>query len=181
MKWPARIVVCVLPLALTGCFHRAHQASQPALAPTLKLPPAAKPSTVPVELPPSVATIPTRPVPTIHTAPLPSEGHKPAIRHRRQAVKAPEQANAPTAEVSAIGQLSSGDPYSFRRQTEESIAATERGLNTINRRLNDQEQKTATHIREFLKQARQALTSGDVDGAHTLAAKAGVLLAELIR
>ena len=32
--------------------------------------------------------------------------------------------------------------------------------------------KTAAQIREFLKQARQALTSGDVDGAHTLAVKA---------
>ena len=49
----------------------------------------------------------------------------------------------------------------------------------INRRLNDQEQKTAEHIREFIKQAKAALASGDVDGASTLAAKAKVLLTEL--
>jgi hypothetical protein len=49
----------------------------------------------------------------------------------------------------------------------------------LNRSLNDQEQKTAAQIREFLKQAREALASGDVDGAHTLAAKAKVLLSEL--
>jgi ribosomal protein S20 len=83
--------------------------------------------------------------------------------------------------VSAIGQLSSGDPAEFRRQTENDIAATERGLKSINRSLNDQEQKTAAHIRDFLKQARQALASGDVDGAHTLTAKAKVLLSELSR
>jgi hypothetical protein len=47
--------------------------------------------------------------------------------------------------------------------------------------LNDQEQKTAEHIREFLKQAKAALASGDVDGASTLAAKAKVLLSELQR
>jgi len=52
-------------------------------------------------------------------------------------------------------------------------------LNGINRQLSDQEAKTAAQIREFLKQAREALTSGDVDGAHTLAVKAKVLLEEL--
>ena len=53
------------------------------------------------------------------------------------------------------------------------------GLNGITRQLSDQEQTTAAHIREFIKQAREALKSGDVDGASTLAAKAKVLLQEL--
>jgi len=61
----------------------------------------------------------------------------------------------------------------------DSIAATERQLNGIDRVLSKQEQKTARQVREFLKQAREALNSGDVDGAHTLAAKARVLLGEL--
>jgi hypothetical protein len=59
------------------------------------------------------------------------------------------------------------------------IATTERGLNGITRSLNEQEQKTAAQIREFLKQAREALATNDVDGAHTLAVKAKVLLSEL--
>ena len=83
--------------------------------------------------------------------------------------------------VSAIGELSSGDPSSFRQQTEDSIAAIERGLSGINRPLGDPEQRTADHIREFLKQAKSALASGDVDGAHTLAVKAQVLLTELTK
>jgi phosphoribosylformimino-5-aminoimidazole carboxamide ribonucleotide (ProFAR) isomerase len=61
----------------------------------------------------------------------------------------------------------------------DSIAATERGLTGITRSLNDQEQKTAAQIKEWLKQAHSALDSGDVDGAHTLAAKAKALLTEL--
>ena len=61
----------------------------------------------------------------------------------------------------------------------DSITATERGLNGIHRTLSTQERKTVAQIRRFLKQAKQALTSGDVDGAHTLAAKAKVLLSEL--
>jgi hypothetical protein len=74
-----------------------------------------------------------------------------------------------------------GDAPDLRRQAQDSMAATERGLNGIGRKLNDQEQKTAKQIREFLKQAREALTSGDADGAVTLAAKAKVLLSELLR
>ena len=34
-------------------------------------------------------------------------------------------------------------------------------------------------MREFLKQAKEALITGDEDGANTLAAKAKVLLSEL--
>lgn len=67
----------------------------------------------------------------------------------------------------------------MRYETEQSIASVEHGLKDINRQLSDQDQKTATQIREFLKQARTALNAGDVDGAHTLALKAKVLLGEL--
>jgi hypothetical protein len=93
-------------------------------------------------------------------------------------------ANAPPAAgenpgVSAVGQLSSGEPSDLRQQTADSIAAIDRGLNGIGRQLNGQEQKTAAQIRQYLKQAREALASGDVDGARTLAAKAKVLLGEL--
>jgi hypothetical protein len=80
-----------------------------------------------------------------------------------------------------VGQLSTGDSTEQRREASDSLAATERGLNGINRSLNDQEQKTAAHIREYIKQARTALNSGDVDGASTLAAKARLLLGELVR
>jgi hypothetical protein len=111
---------------------------------------------------------------------------KPPVRHRRPANPNPEEdANAPEAPpipapgVSALGELSSGDPTNLRQQTEDSIASIERALNSINRPLNDSELKTANQIREFLKQAKAALASGDVEGAHTLAAKAQVLLTEL--
>jgi hypothetical protein len=81
--------------------------------------------------------------------------------------------------VSAIGQLSSGGSSDTRSETSDTIAATEKGLNSVTRQLSDAEQKTAEHIREFLTQAQEALDSRDVDGAHTLADKAKVLLAEL--
>jgi hypothetical protein len=133
-----------------------------------------------VELPPAIVVIPAKP---IYNLKLPTEPIKEPSRHRRGSNKIAEETTevaanpAPTAP--AIGELSAGDPANFRHQTEDSIASIERGLNGINRPLDDSEQTTADHIREFLKQAKAALNSGDIDGAHTLAVKAKVLLDEL--
>jgi hypothetical protein len=109
------------------------------------------------------------------------EATKPPVHHKKPVPKNTQQASIGTPGVSAIGQLSVGEPSDLRRQTADSIASTERGLNSITRNLSDPEQKTASHIREFLKQARAAMNSGDVDGAHTLAVKAKILLGELTK
>lgn len=182
MKLPARTGLWLLPFLLTGCFHRHHQAQNVPIAPPLQQPePNLK--TTPVELPSSASTIPTEPTENAQ-APASPETPKPHPRHRKPAPSKPAQtevASNGTPGVSAIGQLSSGDPANYRQQTEESILTIEKGLNGINRSLSAPEQKTADHIREFLKEARTALASGDVDGAHTLAAKAKVLLAELTK
>jgi hypothetical protein len=180
MKSPARIVAWLLPFLLTACFHKNHPAPAEPYAPPISNVP--KPATTAVELPPSATTIPSEPLANDTAVP---QSPKPPAKHRRPP-KNPQsppdttqQAAVETPAVSAIGQLSSGDPADSRQQTVNSIAAIERGLNGINRTLNEQDQKTAAHIREFLKQARQALDSGDVEGARTLAAKAKVLLSEL--
>ena len=185
MKLPARIVAWMLPLLLTACFHKAHPAQTQALAPQVQSPQPATPApepTTPV-LPPTVVTTPVEPAtPSASTTTEPpKQTPKPPVAHKKPVNKNPQQASIPSPGVSAIGQLSSGDPADYRRQTEESIAAYERWLKSITRPLNDQDQRTVAHIREFLKQAHHALSSGDVDGAHTLAAKAHVLLNELSR
>lgn len=170
----------MLPLFLAGCFHHTHQPPAQQLAPSL---PAKQPlPTTPVELPATATTIPTQP---IENAKAPTEKQpRPRSHHRRPAdseevVNTPPDVPAAPPAVSAIGQLSSGDPVAYRSETVDSINAVERGLNGLNRNLSTPEQKTADHIREFLKEARAALATGDVDGAHTLAVKAKVLLDEL--
>ena len=187
MKLPARCtawvlpVAFVLPLFLTGCFlHKTGKAPVQPIAPPIQT--ASVPPQTP--LPPPEVTIPTKPPLTDPT--LPAQTPKPPIRRKKPPANTnantdTQQASIPSSGVSAIGQLSSGDPAGSRRQTEASIASTDRGLKAITRPLSDQEQKTAAHIREFLKQAGAALASGDVDGANTLAAKAKVLLSELQR
>ncbi len=178
MKTPARIVVWLLPFLLAGCFHKNNSQVQPLAPPIVDTPPP-KPAHA-TDLPPPVVTVPSQPSTTdasTQTQPPP----KPPVKHKKPAAKTTEQAAADTSPgVSAIGQLSTGAPSDLRRLTSDSIAAIERGLNGITRTLNDQEQKTAAQIREYLKQAKEALATGDVDGAHTLAEKAKVLLAELV-
>lgn len=180
MKLSARTAAWLLPLMLTACFHRHQQAKNPPTAPPLSNPPIA---TTRVDLPPSADTIPPQPT---RNAKAPTE-ERPKPHHRRpkaqpQAPAQEEVANvAVPPAVSAIGQLSSGDPVDVRRETEESIISIDKTLSGIHRPLSDSEQKTAEHIREFIKEARAALASGDVDGARTLAAKAKVLLAELTK
>ena len=188
MKVRAITVAWLMPLLLTACFHKTrHTLPQSYMPPPSTVP---TPSTATVQLPPSATTIPSQPLASgIHLEPA----RKTRVKHWKHVDKTAQQTantappvvnTAPPApaeipEVSAIGTLSSGDPSDMRRETADSIAATERGLNGLGRALSDSEQKTAAQIREFLKQASMALASGDVDGAHTLAAKAKVLLGEL--
>jgi outer membrane biosynthesis protein TonB len=187
MKSPAGRVVGLLPLLLlAGCFHfhKSNQNQVQTLAPPIEDAPPPKPAPSPTDLPPPVVTVPAQ-TPPPAPAPEPEEKPKPPVKHKKPASTPPPAANTtqqaaiPNPGVSAIGQLSSGEPSDLRQQTQNSITATERGLSGINRALSDQEKKTADHIREFLKQAKAALSTGDVDGAATLAAKAKVLLGEL--
>ncbi|MFY9854895.1 MAG: hypothetical protein WAK26_13555 [Terracidiphilus sp.] len=178
----ATIAVCLLPFFLTGCFHKTQQTPAVALAPPIVDTPPAKPLPSPTDLPPPVVTPPAQTAAPVAetTEPTPPPA-KPSPAHKRPPTKNTQLAMNGGAGVSAIGQLSSGDPSDLRQQTENSLAATERGLNSINRQFSGQEKKTAAQIREFLKQARVALASGDADGASTLAEKAKVLLGELIQ
>jgi ribosomal protein S20 len=177
MKLSARCAAWLLPLLLTGCIHKTHVAQNQPLAPPIEDAPPPKPEPSPTNLPPPEVTIPMQPTQAQITPP-PEPVKKPA-KHKKPANTNPQVASTGTPAVSAIGQLTTADSPNMRQQTDASIESTEKALNGISRTLNDQEQKTAAQIREFLKQAREALTAGDVDGAHTLAIKAKVLLDEL--
>ncbi|MGD0628942.1 MAG: hypothetical protein ABR987_06295 [Terracidiphilus sp.] len=176
----ARNVAWLLPFLLTGCFHfgKTQIQQDQVLAPIANLP---KPPLVHPDLPDEALVIPDQPLATdadMEQEPVPAARHRRPVKPVQQAANTPPEP-AETPGVSAIGQLSSGEPMDLRLETSDWIADTERGLNGLRRRLSGPEQKTAGQIKEYLRQAREALISGDVDGAHTLAAKAKVLLSEL--
>lgn len=182
MKTPLKCVLCVLPLVLAGCIHKNEQAqNQPLAPPVIDTPPPA-PVPSPTDLPPPVVTTPPAEKPQVQEQPPAPPAQKPARRPARRAkpeTKPAEQTANSVPAVAAIGQLTPGDSSDLRSQTEQSIQSVEQGLKGVTRGLSDQEQKTVAQIREFIKQARAALGSGDVDGAHTLALKAKVLLSEI--
>jgi outer membrane biosynthesis protein TonB len=192
MKLPAKYAAVLLPLLLSGCTHKNNQAQvqQPALAPPIVDAPPPPEPTQPTDLPPPVVTPPKPATDANANNPPPPPPPKP--KHKKPVQKPADQpASATTTQQasnaaeggkpveSAIGQLSTGDPADVRTETEDSIAATEKSLRALGRKLSDQEEKTAEQITEFLKEAKKALTTGDVEGAQTLAAKAKVLLGEL--
>jgi len=174
----AALLLAILPC---GCVHKEKAQVQPPLAPPIEDAPPSKPDNAPVNLPPPVVTIPQQTPPKVTQAP-PPPAPKPAPRHHKKQSEGTQEAeNNPPPEVSAAGQLSTGDPNDQRQQTSDSLSDTEHKLNTIGRKLDDQEQKTSAQIREFIKEARAALDTGDVEGAKTLAQKAKVLLSELTK
>ena len=185
MKLAARSLAWLLPLPLCACTHKPIQTQMQAMAPPIEEvapPPDLAPSALPqpaLNIPPTrqpvaVPPEPVKEVPKHHRAP------KPASQANSASSTPPQVAeSAAPAEESAMGKFETPEAPDTKKQTENSIADIEHGLNTISRKLSTQETKTSMQIREFLKQARTALASGDVDGAKTLAKKAQALLGEL--
>jgi hypothetical protein len=141
--------------------HRKTTKPQPSSASTASTqPPAPAPAATPPATPPPAASqTPPATAPTT-TAATPTRSN----------------ANSP------IGQLTEGDisgSAQVQEETEKLIKNTESGLAGLQRPLTAQEQETAKQIRKFIEQARDALTAQDAGGAHTLAVKANLLLAEL--
>jgi outer membrane biosynthesis protein TonB len=201
MKLYLTRIACLLSLVLTACAHNDQAKNQPPLAPPIEDAPLPKPDTAPKDLPPTVVTQP-KPATTANTQP--QDQPKPPVKHKKpkpapanttQTASAdPAKAGVSpvtppanqdpanpdeTTGVSAIGKLSSGGPADAKTDTENSLNSTEHTLNGISRKLSDQEEKTKAQIQEYIKQARAALESNDLDGAKNLATKAKLLLNEL--
>lgn len=188
MKLSVRSIAWLLPLVLSACAHKAPQTQMqpPVLAPPVQETPPPKTDTSPASLPAPIVNIPPMPPPAVTTTPAP----KPAREKKKKSsakntpqsttpAQPPQVASNATPEENAAGHLSSEDAPDLHKQTADALDEIEHGLNGITRSLNDQEKKTSAQIRAFLKQARTALASSDVDGARTLAVKAKVLLDEL--
>lgn len=188
MRFSARSAAWLLPLALCACAHKPNLTQVQPLAPPIEDAPPPKPVSLAANLQPPVITEPKQ---TVSLSPQPKpETPKTPPRHPKKtaktsagtapnAVAAPPQVAANEPEVPAIGHLSSGEADGEKKQVSDSINEVDRGLGGITRKLNDSEEKISIQIREYLKQARAALSSSDVDGARTLAVKAKVLLTEL--
>ena len=190
MKLDARKVAWLLPLLLSGCAHNTNVSQMQFMAPPIDDAP--PPNLAPANLPSPVITIPKTDKPVVVVQ---EEPPKQPPRHKKPSSKAAGTTpanptagppgvqvaeNAPPSEVNAAGNFSTPpEAPDSKKLAEDSIAEIEKGLNGIAHKLSDTEEKTSMQIKEFLKEARTALNSGDVDAANNLTKKAKALLGEL--
>jgi hypothetical protein len=168
----------VLAGGLTGCHHKNLRSALPhgVLAPVdlEQLPPPDSPPMIAeapapeLKLPLPIAP-PPRPIPRKRT-PTPKEETQPPT----------QVASAAPAEL-AIGDLSTGGdaaPQS-QQQARDLIDSIVKRIAALSKKTVDGQKKQLNQVKHFLDQAKQALNTGDADGAMNLATKAKVMMDDL--
>jgi hypothetical protein len=175
----------LLCAALAGCRHQPQVPPLPAQTqtPNIYIPPPPQPNLPPMEAPPPAVVTEVEPVkarvkPKKHKRP-PSQAAKPTEEAPQSPPAAPptDTESAATAE---IGALSPGNPSSPRQQQVSGhISAVEHRLDELPAAGSDAQKKQVLQVRLFLKQAADALKTGDAEGAENLTTKAGLLLDDM--
>jgi ribosomal protein S20 len=170
----------VLAAGLGGCRHKTQVATlPPVLAPVALL-----------EIP-EPDNLPTVETPQIKLPPVPvATDAKPKRERKKPAPKVvpvpePTQVAAavqpPSPEETAIGALTAGGEASpqTKQEAEDLIASSEKRLNALSTQKAEEEKAQVSKVKNFLKDAQEALKTGDAEGAKTLATKAKLLLDDM--
>jgi ribosomal protein S20 len=169
-----------LTLGLGGCRHKTQ------LAP---LPPVMSP--VALEQIPEPDNLPMVEVPQIKLGPVPVASNVKPKRERKKplpkVMPAPEPAQVasapplPTPEETAIGALTAGGEANpqTKQEAADLIASSEKRVNALPAQKSEEEKSQVSKVKNFLRDAEDALKSGDAEGAKTLATKAKLLLDDL--
>jgi hypothetical protein len=179
------LVIAASCLGTTGCWHRHVKAAAPPLPPPQVVVPLA-PTPEP-ETPPQVASVPETP------APLPTQSVQPKVKKPKKKIEPPAAA-APTAPVevasaaappaeSVIGALTAGGDASpaQKQKATDAISGVEKRLAAVSGDTLKRQEDGVKRVQNFLRQAHEALKTGDAEAAMTLAIKAKVLLDDLLK
>lgn len=179
---PRLAVLALGCAAITGCHHKTKVAPPPPLPPPAPVALVPAPESV---TPPQVQSVPEPPIPAM---PAPQKvkrkKKKPAVVVAPAATAPVEVAsNTPPAPVNVVGALSAGGDAASgeKEKAVESINEVEKRLTGLPASTLEAEKEGVVRVRNFLRQAHDALKSGDADGALTLATKAKVLLDDLAK
>jgi hypothetical protein len=167
-----------LAAGLAGCRHKNMPVMLPQLVhapldleiPSLSAPPIMIAEVPPPDLGPLPLPQPPAPAPRRRPAPSPKEE-----------TQAPVQvAEAAPAEL-AIGTLSTGGDLTPQSQQEaqDIISSILKRISALSTKTAESQKRQIRQVRYFLKQAQQALNSGDAEGAKNLATKARLLMDDL--
>jgi hypothetical protein len=181
MRTLASVTLCFgLTVGLEGCRHKPQVAT---------LPPVLTP--VALEEIPEPPNLPMVEAPQINLPPVPvaSDAGKPRRERKRPVPKtapAPEPAQVaaaaePSPEETAIGALTAGGEANpqTKQDAADLITSSEKRLNALPAQKAEDEKAQVNKVKNFLKDAQEALKSGDADGAKTLATKAKLLLDDI--
>lgn len=172
------VFICAgLLWGVTGCRHKPVAPPLPQITQPVPLATPPQPDNPPmVEAPP--AKLPPVPVASGASRPKRERRKKPATPAAPPVQTA--EASVP-ADVAAIGVLTSGSDSSPRaaQDAADLITANEKRLNALPAQQTDDAKAQVTKVKNFLKQAQEALRTGDTEGAKTLATKAKLLLDDI--
>jgi len=176
----AAVAVCMaLSCGLSGCLHLHKRPKVPVLPAVLV--PIELESLPPQEEPPLLAA----PVVTLPPMPIAAAAASPRRERRRIAPKpatTPEEAAPePMPDTVAIGELTAGGATNPQAQQEASdlIGSIQKRLSALSAQTARRQRTQINKVRNFWNQAKEALDSGDTEGAKTLATKAKLLLDDM--
>lgn len=177
----AKVVMCLVPmLGLSGCRHQVKVTPLPAIlvpVPLLDVPAPGKPAMVEV---PSIKMPPT-PI-AAAAARFPRERKRQVVKVEPAPVPPPVVVTPPpVTESAAIGSLTAGAETSpqSKQDAADLIGSNEKRLGALPAQKAEEEKAQISTVKNFQRQAQDALTSGDAEGAKTLATKAKLLLDDL--
>lgn len=176
-RWAGMLLCAGVVCALSGCRHKMTVPPLPQILAPVELVEVPEPNLPLIE--PAQIRMPQTPIAAAAAHPH-RERRRPVVK----AVVTPPATtltDAEAAETAAIGALSTGGDSSPRSQKEavEMIASIEKRLNGLGAMTSDEQKAQISKVRNFQKQAQDALSSGDIEGAKTLATKAKLLLDDL--
>jgi hypothetical protein len=133
-----------------------------------------------VEVPPE--NLPPVPVSTEAGKPKRKQKKPPKVVVPAESVAETQVANgvAPTPDA-AVGALTAGGETNpqTKQEAEDLIASIDKMLNSLSAQKVEEQKTQVSKVRNFWKDAQEALKSGDAEGAKTLATKAKLLLDDL--
>ena len=179
----ASVTLCFgLTVGLGGCRRKAQVVILPAILTPVALEEIPEPENLPTV---EVQQTNLPPVPAVASAGTPKrERKKPAPK--TAPVPEPTQIASvtpppPSLEETAIGALTAGGETNpqTKQEAADLITSSEKRLNSLPTQKTEEEKAQVSKVKNFLKDAQDALKTGDAEGAKTLATKAKLLLDDL--
>jgi ribosomal protein S20 len=167
-------------MGMAGCRHKQQLAPLPPVMAPVALEEIPEPDDLPM------IEAPTEKLPPV---PVSTEAGKPKRKKKAPKVVAPPEppetqvasAAGPPSPDAAVGALTAGGETNpqTKQEAQDLIASIDKRLNALPPQKAEEQKAQVSKVRNFWKDAQEALKSGDAEGAKTLATKAKLLLDDL--